>query len=177
MRGIKSAGKRFVLLSRKNQLGKHTKISPDDARRLEELIGGAGKGVLWTLDSIRTKVEELLKSKIVFITAKYPDAKIGYRGSLATGKKYKTGGPFDPNDFDVDAFIVSDKLADRFVKKVKWRDARDEGFEQLANELEFHFKETFKGYRVDPKKPFTFRVWTENEYINKIKQKGARLIQ
>ena len=42
-----------------------------------------------------------------------PDEVVGYRGSLARGFKgpHKGNAPFDPADFDVDAFIVSDKLS------------------------------------------------------------------
>ncbi|PPA90033.1 hypothetical protein C4A76_00780 [Brevibacillus laterosporus] len=50
-----------------------------------------------------------------------PNAKVGYRGSLATGQKdpHKGNAPFDPTDFEIDAFIVSDKLASRFPSKTK----------------------------------------------------------
>jgi hypothetical protein len=55
------------------------------------------------------------------LAKKFPDSRAGYRGSLARGKKgaHKGGGPFDPNDFDVDAFIVDDKLAATVPKNAK----------------------------------------------------------
>ncbi|MBM7111694.1 hypothetical protein [Brevibacillus laterosporus] len=38
---------------------------------------------------------------------------------------HKGNAPFDPTDFDIDAFIVSDKLASRFPTKTKWRSGAD----------------------------------------------------
>ncbi|MFI5387709.1 MAG: hypothetical protein ACHQ50_16500 [Fimbriimonadales bacterium] len=47
------------------------------------------------------------------LAEEFPEAKVGFRGSLARGSKgaHKGGGPFDPANYDVDAFIVSDALA------------------------------------------------------------------
>lgn len=61
----------------------------------------------------------MLKSKIDNLRRLYPDAKIGYRGSLAIGTKYNNGNPlpFDPKDWDVDAFSVSDELSKKIHKK------------------------------------------------------------
>ena len=58
-----------------------------------------------------------------------PDAQIGIRGSLATGRKgpHKGNAPFDPNNFDVDAFIVFDKLAGQFSNKEWFRDGAKVG--------------------------------------------------
>ncbi|MFU1794158.1 hypothetical protein ACM1RC_09840 [Paenibacillus azoreducens] len=46
---------------------------------------------------------------------------------MATGQKgpHKGNAPFDPTDFDIDAFIVSDKLASRFPSNTKWRSGAD----------------------------------------------------
>jgi hypothetical protein len=45
-----------------------------------------------------------------------PEAQIGFRGSLANGRKgaQKGNAPWNPDDYDVDAFIVSDVLASRW---------------------------------------------------------------
>jgi hypothetical protein len=65
---------------------------------------------------------------------------LGYRGSLATGVKFKTGGPFDPTDFDVDAFIVSDKLAAQTKSQV-FRNAGDiTPINKLSTAIEDFFK-------------------------------------
>ncbi len=55
------------------------------------------------------------------LAKQFPDARAGFRGSLARGTKgaRKGGGPFDPTNFDVDAFIVSDDLAAAIPKAAK----------------------------------------------------------
>jgi hypothetical protein len=44
------------------------------------------------------------------IKAIAPDAKLGIRGSVATGRR-SSGGAFNPRHYDVDAFIISEKLS------------------------------------------------------------------
>ncbi len=127
---------------------------------------------------IAKSVYNIMTTYVTKIKKLYPDAKVGYRGSLATGTKYSTGGPFDPNDFDVDAFIVSDKLASQFGPNVVFRDARR--FKELGaicDDLEKVFKKSFDGYRTEPGKPFTFRVWTEAEFEQKVKPYGYNLFK
>ena len=46
------------------------------------------------------------------------DAQYGVRGSLSTGTRYSSGLPFDPSNFDVDAFIVSKDLPTGFSHDV-----------------------------------------------------------
>ena len=77
------------------------------------------------------------------------DAIVGYRGSVASGVKHSTQGSFDPNDFDLDGFIVSDKLAARAPLR-RFRDGGaipDIGEE--AKRIEELLKESFPGYRVN----------------------------
>ncbi len=108
----------------------------------------------------------------------YPDAKIGYRGSLSTGVKHSKGGPFDPTDFDVDAFIVSDELAAKFDAGTFFRDARDlPEVEGIADSLESTFINSLDGYRVEAGKPFTFRIFTEAEYLSKVQPNGCKLFE
>ena len=124
-----------------------------------------------------------------------PNVKIGVRGSLARGFKGLqkndpvTGArvPFNPDDFDVDAFIVSDEIAEFFGDK-KVRIARnnpelDELFDitraqdEIDNVLRKNpafrglreFKKTGKGLQ---REPFTFRVFTESEVINLLYEKN-----
>ncbi len=61
---------------------------------------------------IQRAVQNVMAKYKPQIQALDPQAKVGYRGSLARGRKgpHKGGGPFTPTDFDIDAFIVSDKL-------------------------------------------------------------------
>jgi hypothetical protein len=58
---------------------------------------------------------EMIMSKYVPLIKKLdPNAELMYRGSLAKGKKFDKASEkhvaFNPNDFDVDAFIMSDKI-------------------------------------------------------------------
>ena len=97
------------------------------------------------------------------------DAIVGYRGSVASGVKHSTQGSFDPNDFDLDGFIVSDKLAARAPLR-RFRDGGaipDIGEE--AKRIEELLKESFPGYRVNIERPFTFRIWTRQEFDEIVK--------
>ncbi len=47
----------------------------------------------------------------------------------------------------------------------------------MPNEIETIFRNTFPGYRYDPSKPFTFRVWTEAEFAEKVVPYGFKLIE
>lgn len=79
-----------------------------------KVLQGAGKVLVKSWNEAIKAVDDLIKPQINKLKNLYPDAKMGYRGSLSTGTKYSTGGPFDPTDWDVDAFIVSDNLAAKF---------------------------------------------------------------
>jgi len=98
------------------------------------------------------------------LKAKFPDAKVGFRGSLARGTKgaHKGGGPFDPTDYDVDAFVVSDSLAATVAKDAK-------GFRNLGRLPEHQGLiksisdklRKLAGHRDDPVK---IRVFSEAEF-------------
>jgi filamentous hemagglutinin len=131
-------------------------------------VQGAGNVVVSSWNEAVTAVDNLIQPKTSQLNNLLPDAKIGYRGSLSTGTKYSTGGPFDPTDWDVDAFIVSDNLASQ-IGGSGFRNGRDiSSIEQISNELETLFK-NISGYRTAPGKEFTFRVWTQAEYDQIIK--------
>lgn len=102
---------------------------------------------------------------------------MGYRGSLSTGTKYSTGGPFDPTDWDVDAFIVSDELAAKIGNSNPFRDGRKiTDIEKIADDLEISYK-NISGYRTEVGKPFTFRVWTQAEFDKIVKPNGYKLFE
>lgn len=141
-------------------------IKQGDFIKLEKIISGAK--VVKTWEETATVVDDLIKPQISKLKITYPDAQMGYRGSLATGKKYSTGGPFDPTDWDVDAFIVSDDLAATFTKP-GFRDGRNVvEIKNIADELESSFK-LISGYRTEPGKPFTFKIFTEAEFNSIVK--------
>ena len=102
-----------------------------------------------------------------------PDAQVGFRGSLARGFRHpgKGGTPFDPKDFDVDAFIVSDSLAARFPRGVRFRDGkRIPEIRAIQRSLDSSLRKlpSFSGLR---KERFTFRIFTRAE-IQKELRKG-----
>ena len=76
-------------------------------------------------ESVKKKIENILKKYKNKIVALDPEATVGFMGSTSTGVKGEHNGyaPFDPNSFDVDAFIMSDKLynSEVFSKKEWWR--------------------------------------------------------
>ncbi|PCD82360.1 hypothetical protein CNQ87_17385 [Lysinibacillus fusiformis] len=111
-----------------------------------------------------------------------PDAKVGYRGSLATGQKgeHKGFAPFDPTDFDIDAFIVSNKLASRFPSKTYWRSGVDIAeVNQIQSQIDRALKESLPGMRKVDKRGrpdnFNFRIYTQEEYNKKIRE-GSHII-
>jgi hypothetical protein len=113
-----------------------------------------------------------------------PDAQVGFTGSLARGYKLKefdnvekNGTPVNLKDFDVDVFIVSDKLVEnsgfdngyaRWGRKVKslWRPASK--LVETQDLLHAIFKETMPGYRGA--KPIQFRIYTTAEFKRMEKQ-------
>ncbi|WP_039135598.1 hypothetical protein, partial [Flavihumibacter sp. ZG627] len=140
------------------------------------LATGAGElKYLLTRRAIISTVDDLLKGVVNSVKALDQEAMIGYRGSLATGEKYKTGARFDPADFDVDAFIVSDQLAGKFGSS-NFRNGRNiKELEGLSNSLEESFK-NLGGYRTDSKKPFTFRIFTQKEFEKAVKPSGYKIL-
>lgn len=126
-------------------------------------VKGGGRG------SILSKLDEVVDPTV--IRQRDPNALVGYRGSLARVFKHKDkgGGPFDPTDFVVDAFIVSDKLTAQ-IGNVRFRDA---GRIPILREAQSNIDTTlriypeFKGLRSDPS---TFRVFTTKEWPNAGKQ-------
>ncbi|KNY30114.1 hypothetical protein [Pseudobacteroides cellulosolvens] len=149
-------------------------IDPDELSR----IGSAAADAVASWQKIVSQVNNIMSPYVANIKRLSPDAKVGYRGSLATGIKHSTQGPFDPTDFDVDAFIVSDSLAARFDSNVFFRDARNlPEFKLIADDLEEAFINSLSGYRTELGKPFTFRIWTEAEYLSKVVPYGYKLLE
>lgn len=126
--------------------------------------------------AVQQKVEEILKPYVDELKARFPKAKIGYRGSLVTDVRYKTGGPFDPSHFDVDAYIVDDDLANMFDEFIKFKDCKRikvYNFQEICENIETTLKSTFQGYNKGDG-VFTFRIWTFKEYKEKIVPNGFK---
>ena len=95
------------------------------------------------------------------------NALVGFRGSLARGSS-KDGAPFDVNNFDVDAFIVSDKLAAPYPKTAPFRNGGRLGtLSEAQSSIDQSLRQfpEFSGLRNDP---FTFRIYTQREIQRKL---------
>ena len=96
-----------------------------------------------------------------------PDARVGFRGSLASGvKRAKDGNPerpFDPTDFDIDLFVVSDKLRRGRGFQVGPKPLRD-----LARQIDRELRALpeFDGLRGGKDK-LQFRIWGSEELHRK----------
>ncbi|NPC91688.1 hypothetical protein HOO54_05405 [Bacillus sp. WMMC1349] len=135
----------------------------------------------------RTEIMNTVKKTMSPVVKKIkeidPDAKVGYRGSLATGKKgpHKGNAPFDPTDFDIDAFIVSDKLASKFEPDTVWRSGSEiKNVSAMQKEIDKVLKNNLDGLRRVDKRgrpdKFTFRIYTQKEFNSKYKN-GTRIIE
>jgi hypothetical protein len=94
-----------------------------------------------------------------------PDMKVGYRGSIARGVKgeHKNHGQFDPNNFDIDAFIVSDKLASRISAPDGFRDGgRIPEIRNIQTEINAALRADPR-YASGMKRNVTFRIYTTKE--------------
>ena len=123
--------------------------------------------------SVRTQVqpvvEEVLGAAALRIKQFDQNAVIGFRGSVARGYKgpQKSNDPFDPSNFDVDGFIVSDKLAAQIPKTGPGRFVTRQNSPALAAEqtaIDQQLREKLKGLKNEP---FGFRVFTYEEYLTK----------
>ncbi|WP_133125683.1 hypothetical protein [Xanthomonas prunicola] len=120
-----------------------------------------------TREGIVGSLGEIVDSHLQTISKLDADALVGFRGSLARGFKgeHKGGKPFNPGDFDVDAFIVSDKLASQFGSRVRFRSGAEiDGVAGVQNSIDNSLRQNpaFKGLREEP---FTFRIYTQQEIM------------
>ncbi len=119
------------------------------------------------------KMEPELEASARNIRAIASDAVVGFRGSMATGRKFdkiarKPGDVFNPTNFDLDAFIVSDKLATQMNSNKRFLDGRKiDGIGAEADKIE-QMLQAFPGYRVDPKKPFTYRIYSQQQFNSEV---------
>ena len=133
-------------------------------------VGKKGKiEVETTLDNVRVGVKETLQENLAQIKEIAPDAKVGYRGSLSRGFKHKEkgGGRFEPKDFDVDGFIVSDELAAQVkpVRGARWgNDFKP--LRGIQKSIHQTLRSLFPGLRNAKKDQFQFRIFTKKQMQN-----------
>lgn len=162
---VVSEDARIHLLATGNPAGAMATVADDiglmiyrGGRLIQQTASGLARA------GVMSKIEEPLGQAAQRIKNLADDAIVGYRGSVATGIKHSTQGPFNPDDFDLDAFIVSDTLAARVTGSRFRNGRRIPEVHEAANEIEGVLANAFPGYRSNRKKPFTFRIWTHKEY-------------
>jgi RHS repeat-associated protein len=118
---------------------------------------------------VMAAVEETMQPFLPRIRAVVgPDARIGYRGSLASGtvgntKKEKVGMPVNLDDFDIDFLIIDDRFAATIPKR------RGQRWGSMNQDLRGVMRSLEAALRSRPemaglrKKDFDFRIWTEAE--------------
>jgi RHS repeat-associated protein len=118
-----------------------------------------------TREQIVARVHEIVEPHLHGIKALDVNAKVGFRGSLARGRKgsHKGGGPFNPQQFDVDAFIVSDDLSALIVPRRGFRNGGDIAeIRAIQRAIDADLRGT-PGFNGLKKEPFTFRIFSEKE--------------
>jgi len=126
-------------------------------------------GYISARTQIQPVVQDVLGASVQRIKQLDPNAVVGFRGSLARGYKgpHKGNDPFDPSSFDVDAFIVSDKLAAQIPKSGPGRFVNAQNHPALSTEqtlIDQQLRARLPGLKEDP---FSFRVFTFDEYLTK----------
>ena len=122
-----------------------------------------------TRSSVISKLNEVVNKELgKLISISGDDLAIGFRGSLARGtvgnpKKPTYGQPVDLNNFDVDAFIISDKLANRFSGSGFRHGGDIPEINAIQNRIETTLRRLpeFSGLR--PYESFEFRIWRWSE--------------
>jgi hypothetical protein len=127
-------------------------------------------------------VDNQIRSQLDEIRKLDPRAVVGYRGSLARGQKgrHKGNAPFDARDFDVDAFIVSDRLAEQFSEDTTFRDGSQiHRLNKIQTTITHNLKvdsareerEHMKGLREG----LTFRIFTREEFNNDVSREAFKI--
>lgn len=127
-------------------------------------------GYIAAKTEVAPAAQEILSQSAERIRKLDPNAVVGFRGSTARGYKgpHKNNDPFDPESFDVDAFIVSDDIAAKIGMNRSFRAASEASFPEIVQEqqlIETALRARFHGLKNGP---FTFRVYTSREFLNKV---------
>jgi len=120
-----------------------------------------------TRESIINGLADVVEPQLDAIRKIDPNARVGFRGSLASGiKRAKNGNParpFDPSDFDVDMFIVSDML-----RKGRGFQVGPKPVRNIAKDIDKRLRQLpgFEGLRGGKDK-LQFRIWGSEELQKK----------
>ena len=134
-------------------------------------------------EAMLARASGIIGRYVDLIRKHFPGAVVFIRGSLATGKKFKTGQPFTKLDFDVDAGIFHPGLAARF-KKIIGRNGRVLGkysnstsagrmLNRLTKRLNLELRKEFPQMRGK----FSFRIFNNKEYTQWVKPGGHVVVE
>lgn len=127
-----------------------------------------------TREAIVDKLGEVVQKWIPEIKKLDPNARVGFRGSLARGfkGKHKGNAPFDPTNFDVDAFVISDKIP---VSGGRFK-VGPEPLHEIARDIDNELRKypEFKGMRKGKKGKLEFRIFREKEIVEKAENGDAQ---
>jgi filamentous hemagglutinin len=182
-----AAARAVVMLQRRTRKKVAVRGEPFWKRLLHDELGAVGRDIgklrdrgkratPLTREEIVKVVTEIVEPFAVEIRQAYPGALVGYRGSLARGRKgrHKGNAPFDPSDWDVDAFVVDDLLALKF--RIQRKGLRPgwlfPELKEIEERIDRMLRARLTGLR--PKR-FAFRFWTRKEYAE-IVQKDAYVL-
>jgi hypothetical protein len=125
-------------------------------------------GLIESQVKILPRVQQIITPAVQRIKSLYPEAEIGIRGSLARGSSFdkttESLKPFDAECFDVDAYVICDRLAEKIGGK-GFRTAPE--FRSLEVDIQTALEKDFPGIKAKTDKtgdPFAFRVWTKDEF-------------
>ena len=130
---------------------------------------------LSTLSEVQQKVNFILEEHLPDIRKIDPNASIGYRGSVASGMSKahdpKQTRAFNPRSFDVDAFIISDFLANDPKFSNRRRDAnRINGMSEIESSIDKKLRSAFPNNDFKGEK-FGFRIFKTHE-LEDLARKG-----
>ena len=133
-----------------------------------DVLGLAGEAGL-TREQIQAKVNDVLREHLQEVKEMDINAEIGYRGSLASGTKFTKQVPFDASDFDVDAFIKSDYMAQGYSNRMR-HGGDIPGINAIQKKIDAALRKIpgFEGLRKDP---FEFRIFKMHE-LDDLARKG-----
>ena len=130
---------------------------------------------LSTLSEVQQKVNFILEEHLPDIRKIDPNASIGYRGSVASGMSKahdpKQTRAFNSRSFDVDAFIISDFLANDPKFSNRRRDAnRINGMSEIESSIDKKLRSAFPNNDFKGEK-FGFRIFKTHK-LEDLARKG-----
>ena len=126
------------------------------------------KNAIFALADVAVGSQRALRGVLPRLRGIAGDVRVGVRGSVARGLKgpQKDFAPFDATKFDVDAFIISDTLANASKTRITpkgFRFSTDRQIREIQREMQRTLKRQFPGLKGGRDR-FTFRIFTQDEF-------------